>query len=146
MRTLDLKVCWVRSLCISHLTAFSRFIKPPRLNRDMTQRRIRDPGRDRCTHKKSGAHRGCDPSYSHHHGWSRQHPQVDKARATETHLSSHSPKLRPPPVTALSSLDRGHRDPESKQKQERPGMLPFPCCWWDHRSGEGKAGCRSTQH
>lgn len=149
MRTLGLKVCWDRSLCISNLTAFSRFIKPPHLNRDMTPSRIGDPGRDMCIHKKSGTHRGCDPSYSHHHGQTRQNPQVDQARATamgmnETHLCGHSPQLRPPPITALSSPDGGYRDPESKLKQEHPGMLP--CCWWDHRSGEGKAGHRATQH
>lgn len=37
MRTLDLKVCWGRSLCISNLTAFSRFMKPPHLNRHGTE-------------------------------------------------------------------------------------------------------------
>lgn len=96
-----------------------------------------------CTHEKSGTHRGCDLSYSHHHRQTRQNPQVDKARATdmgvnETHLCCHSPELRPLPITAHSSLDQGYIDPEFKLKQERPEMLP--CCWWDHRSGEGKAG------
>lgn len=102
-----------------------------------------------CTHEKSGSPQGCDLSYSHHRGQTRQHPEVDKARATamgvnETHLCGHSPKLRPLPVTALSSLDRGYRDPESKLKQDRPGMLPG--CWWDHRSGEGEAGHSAMQH
>lgn len=93
------------------------FIEAPHVDTDMTQTVwVRDPERDMWMHQESETHQGCDPSSSCHHGHIRTLKPEGRAKVTamdmnETHLCWHSPRLRPLPLTALSSLHQDYRDP-----------------------------------